>query len=446
MTSHRGATRKVDRVITFERSAGRQAAESGCGLIAGIAFLGMAVLAGSGILSSEPMFRIVGAVGFGFFGLLLGAGSIAALARGSDSRLIEVGPDGLWLPGMGRLRWPEIAEVRLEVTRGVGSSRAPVTARFRRLGVVPRDPAIRPAWAARLASLLIGGYYGFVARLAPDARIGGATPAPFGVMEVEIPDRFEELLAEVRRHVTVVDAVERRARERAPRWAAPPVVDVEGAEPTDIATLDAAIGGAPPPPTTPATSPIAAGTSAPSLGSLVGAVTTPAGSPAATFSLPAVRPLDLVFAIGPVISLIPVIAVLLPFAQKSGLDRVAWLVILGIVVVVGFVPWLREVTRLLVRLSQGREGIERLRIGPEGVWLAGAGTRPWDAIRQVRTERAGTVRRFGTPPIERWRLVFAPTKGARADAGLAVTSDQLDAPFDEVLDLIRHYHPVTEKD
>lgn len=429
-------------MITYERSATRQAAESGCGVIAAIAFLGMAVLAGSGILAPDPMIRIFGAVGFGFFGLLLGSGSIAALARGSDTRLLEIGSDGVWLPGMGRLPWSEVAEVRLETSRGVGGSRAPMTARIRRLGLVPRDPTIRPDMASRVASLMTGGYYSMLRRLAPDLRVGGEAPAPFGVMEAEIPDRFEELLTEVRRHVTVVDAIERRAEERAPRWAARPIVDVEGPDRTDISALDAEIGATSTTSTT-STSPVTESAGR-SLGSLVEAVKTPPGPPSATFSLPAVRMLDLLLAIGPMITLIPVVALLLPLIQGSGLNAAVWLVVLGILAVAVVVPWLREVVRLIWRLRQGRAGIERLRIGPEGVWLAGAEPRPWDAIDEVRTERAGSVRRMGSPPIERWRLVFAPARSMATDTSLAITSDQLDAPFDEVLDLIRHYHAVVE--
>jgi hypothetical protein len=37
-----------------------------------------------------------------------------------------------------------------------------------------------------------------------------------------------------------------------------------------------------------------------------------------------------------------------------------------------------------------------------------------------------------------------PRGSGRTDARLAVTSDQLDAPFDDVLDLIRNYHAVVE--
>jgi hypothetical protein len=429
--------------VVFDRAAGRQALEGIGAGIGAVLFLGMAVLLGLGIMGGDPMIRLFGAVGFGFFGLLLGSGSIAALARASDTRLIEVGREGIWLPGMGRLPWSEVAEVRLETTRGAGGSEAPVTARFRRLGVVPHDPAIRPEAASRLAALLTGGYDAFLRRVAPDLRVGGETPAPFGVMEAEIPDRFEELLAEVRRQVPVVDAIERRARERTPRWAASPIVDLAGSERTDITTLDAAIGG-PSPRSTSSTVPVAG--SARSLGSVIEAVTASPGSPSATFSLPAVRLLDLIFAVGPLVSLIPAIALLLPQIQTGGLTSVVWLVIFGILVAAVFVPWLREVLRLIARLRQGREGIERLRIGPEGVWLAGADTRAWDAIREVRTERAGLIRRFGTRTIERWRLVFVPRGSGRTDATPAITSDQLDAPFDEVLDLIRHYHKVVETD
>jgi hypothetical protein len=433
-------------VIAFQRSAASQVAGTGFGLIFGIAFLAMAVIAGSGILGIDLMPRIFGTVGFGFFGLLLSSGAVAALRRGSDRRVIAVGDDGAWLPGMGNLAWSEIAEVRLESIRGPGGSGGsriaggPVTLRYRRLGVVPRDPNVRPDVATRVAALLTNGYYSFVRRVAPDVRVGGDAPAPFGVMEAEIPDRFEELLIEVGRHITIADATQRRAQDRAPLWAGSPIVDIERTKRTDIMSLDAALGG----PSARLTPVPVAGSGAPSLGSLVGVVTTPPASPSATFSLPAVGLVDLIVAIVPVISLIPVIAVFQPLIQKSGLSSVAWLVVFGILVFAVIVPWLRGVVRLIGRLRHGRAGIERLRVGPEGVCLAGGDTRPWAEIREVRTERAGFIRQMGGPRIERWRLVFVPFEHAASAAAPGITSDELDAPFDDVLDLIRSYHPVVE--
>lgn len=430
-------------MITYKRSAIGQGAEAGCGVLGAMAFLGMAVAVGSGLLTADPMIRIAGALGFGFFGLLLGSGSVAALARGSDARVIEIGPGDVWLPGMGRLPWSEVAEVRLEAIRGVGASRAPVTARMRRLGFVPRDPTIRPDTATRVASLLTGGYVRFLQRLAPGARVGGEETAPFGVMELEIPDRFEELLAEVRRHVTVVDAEERRARERAPRWAAGSTIDAEPTA-TDISIIDAGLARPSPSSAAAPLAPVAGSAPAVSPGSHVLATSTPPGPPSATFSLPAVTLLDLVIAFVPMISLIPATALLLPMIRGGGLSAAPWLVVLGILAAAIFVPWLRDVVRLIGRLRQGRGGTERLRIGPEGVWVAGAKMRPWNTVGKVRTERAGFVRRLGASPIERWRLVFVPARGGPMDAPLAVTSDQLDAPFDDVLDLVRYYHAVEE--
>ena len=85
-----------------------------------------------------------------FFGIYLVLGGVVAVRRGLDPTAIEVGADGVWLPGLGLRPWSEFSDVRLETYRGpAGGSgrRRGVTrvATYQRLGFVPRDPALAGA-------------------------------------------------------------------------------------------------------------------------------------------------------------------------------------------------------------------------------------------------------------------------------------------------------------
>lgn len=154
-----------------------------------------------------------------FFGVLLGVAGVAALRRG-DAAAIEVGSDGVWLPGLGERRWADFRDIRIE--HATGPAGGDGTATYRRLGFVPFDP--RPAqqrpFAERLAFDMGAGFYRFYSVLM------GVRPvdfAPFGVGEAEIGrEAFERLLVAVGVHATIRRLGERPAGVIEPGPVRPP--------------------------------------------------------------------------------------------------------------------------------------------------------------------------------------------------------------------------------
>ena len=164
-----------------------------------------------------PMFLF--AVMPAFFGALMFVGGVAAFVRGDDPTAIEVGPDGVWLPGLGWRHWADFHDVRVEHATGPSGSRVAI---YRRLGFVPLDPtpAERLPFAERLASTMVTGFYRFTSALMGNRPVHFA---PFGVQEVEIgSERFDRLLALVEARVAVGREVERPAGEVEPNIARPP--------------------------------------------------------------------------------------------------------------------------------------------------------------------------------------------------------------------------------
>jgi hypothetical protein len=115
-----------------------------------------------------------------------------------------------------------------------------------------------------------------------------------------------------------------------------------------------------------------------------------------------------------------------------------------------------RLARIAWRIRRRSGPQETLEVGPKGIWVPGlAAPLPWADVAAIRTERARMMT-FGQGQVEAWRIVVEPaatavagTSGAGAPAAargaqLAVRSDDLDASFDDVLDLIRFYHPVIE--
>jgi hypothetical protein len=72
-----------------------------------------------------------------------------------------------------------------------------------------------------------------------------------------------------------------------------------------------------------------------------------------------------------------------------------------------------------VRLAGERSSPVALEIAPDGVWLTGVGTLPWDDIAEVRLERRWTA--SGEPAGR--RLAFVLRTGARVDRPLETGFD-----------------------
>jgi len=56
---------------------------------------------------------------------------------------LKVGPDGIWLPDSGLLRWDDIAEVRLEVFATSAAESDPLRL-YRRIGIGPKHGHVVP--------------------------------------------------------------------------------------------------------------------------------------------------------------------------------------------------------------------------------------------------------------------------------------------------------------
>lgn len=426
------------------RKSGVQTAMDGCaGPVGAVLFLGMAVLGLTGVLGSDLLMRLFTGLGFGFFGLMMAMGSITTWERGNDDRVIEIGPDGAWLPGMGHLPWAEVAEVRLGTMRGAGGGDAPVTVGYRRLGFVPRDPAIRPSPSQAGAWRMVRLYTTMVRAIAPQVRFGMDDDAPFSAGEPELSrGQFDRLLALTQSYVDVVDVAERRAHERAARWATPATARPATERLTigDIADIDAGLGKS-------VRSRATSSDGLPALAPLVDPATLRPAEPRASFAAPPSSPLRLVALLWPVVLAVGMMVGFPVMAVSTGdISAIWWFLGLWVVFLGGFVvaairPFLRELRR---RREIAANPIS-LEVGPTGIRLPPGGTIPWDDVAEIRTERAGLTSAFGGPGVERWRLVVVRASDPRPGSTMAVDSDRLDARFDDVLDLIRFYHPVVER-
>ncbi len=419
----------------FHRSVMRILVDLVLAPIGALAFLAFGYLLLSGTLTSDPLGRALGLLA-GFFGVLMATGALTTVRRGVGRTVFEIGPDGAWSPEMGRLRWDEIAEVRLESMRGPGGGRghALTTNRYLRLGIVPKDPSIAARnRALGFAAAMTKGFMAFAKRLGPQVRLGPTDLAPFGVVDYEIEESIDDVVEAARRYAPVIDADERRARERAPMWSAraavgaatPPIVEAE------VRAIDAGLDpGAEREPTS------------------IADVTRAAGPPpSATFARPPLRFLNVIidFWRSILFLIIPLIfaAVTVNMIETGG--GPIWFE--GIFLVVsGFLLFFgaRSLRAAVARVRRSSGPPVTLSVGPDGIWIPEMERRMnWEELGEVRTVRAGIVS-SGPGSTELWRLVVVPAGEQPSSRSFSVDSDLLDAPFDDVLDLIRYYHPVVE--
>lgn len=194
--------------IVFRRSRAAHVGGSFGAAIGALLFGGFAVAILGGLLMEDLAARLLFGGMVMFFAVLMGASAVAAFRRGGDTRVAEIGPDGVWTPEMGLVPWDELARVQLESVAGPDGSRNSRIRNHRRLGLVPLDGSRRPTSAAGLAVLMTQGYLALVRRMAPDAKLATLDLAPFGISETELPKDFDRVLDAARRYVEIraVDA------------------------------------------------------------------------------------------------------------------------------------------------------------------------------------------------------------------------------------------------
>ena len=197
--------------VVFRRSATAHVGGAFGAGIGAVLFGGFAVAMLSGILIPDLAMRLLYGGLVSFFAVLMAASAVAAFRRGRDTRVAELGPGGIWTPELGHVAWDELAEVRLESVAGPAGPRNSRIRKYRRLGLVPLDASRRSPTAAGLALAMTQGYLGLVRRLAPDADLGDARLAPFGINETEVPKDFDRLVELAGEFVVVVDTETRPA-------------------------------------------------------------------------------------------------------------------------------------------------------------------------------------------------------------------------------------------
>jgi len=147
--------------------------------------------------------RVIGPLIFGFVGLLMALAAIVGARRLLQRAVLEVGPEGVWSPGVGRLAWSDVAHMRHE-TYTAPTDRRGGSVLVHRLGIVPVDAArIHLAAAERAVQLLSRGYRATIGR-ARNA-FGAGTRTRFGVSAAEIDASFDEVLARVGEYFPILE-------------------------------------------------------------------------------------------------------------------------------------------------------------------------------------------------------------------------------------------------
>lgn len=190
----------------FQRPASRVLIDLLAPPIGATMFLGGAWLIGlSGTVDADAIARVAFLLGFGFFGVLLLAATPYGLRRGLRRSVLEVGPQGIWIPEMGRLAWNEIREIRLEAVPSPASAEPGGRATYGRLGVVPVDPAREQAVRQSLAWRMVGGLARLLRRSRPNTPVTDLDEiAAFGIFDYDLGGSLDQAIAAVRRYRDLV--------------------------------------------------------------------------------------------------------------------------------------------------------------------------------------------------------------------------------------------------
>ena len=450
--------------------------------IAAVLFLGAAVLFLNGTFQpNDILASVLFPVVFGFFGVMLALATVANLRRGFSRTLLEVGPDGVWTPDMGRLGWQSIAEVRLERPGGQSARRRSGSGSLR-LGFLPVASAgVRPGWAVRLSTGLVNG----LTRLASRGEAELSEAAPFGIYAYEIGVPLTEVIGRFRAHLAVVDRASNGARAvPEPMGPAPsaerPAQPAHELSVADIRAIDAALGSphptaAPPPPASRASvQPPLMMTE-----SLVAAAPRPQtdrtfGPPTGLLSE---RPLGRLSDLADLgrSAFIAILIMVVTGSLVAGFGGAApiWIRLIVLAMMIPVALWaILTVLALPSRLGRVFGDQDALSVGPTGIWLPEMGRIAWDRVTEVRLRPIATSSDDDNhDPASRWRISVLPSDRSVLDerrwslrtrdrlriaigravpflrswtvpAGFSVDSDRLDAPIDVVVDLIGRYHPI----
>lgn len=216
---------------TFRRPISRVIVDLLGPLVGSIAFLGVALALLIGLFDANPLIRVFGVFLFGLFGILMASGVLPGIRRGLNRAVLEVGPDGLWTPEMGRLAWSAIADVRIEQVRGFAGGdhesdsslsvsvgdisistddfRKPEipTTMYTRIGIVPADPSLVARERGRLGWRITS----WMSRVSTSVNPASPAPdpsrlAPFGVYAYEIDGPLSAAVDAIREYRPVTHA------------------------------------------------------------------------------------------------------------------------------------------------------------------------------------------------------------------------------------------------
>jgi hypothetical protein len=447
----------------FKRSAGRFFFD----LVGPPVSIGMLVLGG--------MF-VAGQPGGGFALLLVAfflvvttSWALSSLRRGLRREVLTVGPQGIWTPESGLLPWPSVRDVRLEQAGMIRYGRVRgATAGYRRLGIWPRRP-VEGRGASRAA---VGGFLKSVRAMGgPRNVLDVDAIAPFGIYEFELDVPFETVVPAVARFAPVLD--ERGAflrpedeaiwgdRVRPP--AAPAVDRRPVAEPPPAAPM--------PDPDPLAT--LLASARQPGIFSTP-SIVPPEPAPAVSLAdAPLDRPVtvaraprlglwaaveivrSVVFVVLPIVVTMMVVS---GIRASAAMPVVLFLLVPVVVVTVFLLVGVQALVAALDRFALARGPREVLTISADGLAIRGRRPIPWTSMAQIRLRRTVLIENGeGGSAMDRPRLVIVPTdrramtgvttiERLRAalgrEPGIGVDLDLLDAPPDDVIDLIDRHHRI----